>query len=254
MMLLSRSIPAVLSFLMFAGFVVVIRNHALLTWVVPTLFLLFLLLGHLLMRQDFRSKQFWLLLLTPLLLNFTALFFLTILTQTLWQYLLAATVAVVTFWFLQNVFQFLHHERSYQPYAIENISTYANLLSVFFFTAALTSLELYLNVPQALLLLVSLTVFTLLVMQMLWVNKIELRPKIGYLVILPFVFTQVLWASLFLPTNFFIAGLLVTLSYYAVTNISRHHLLDRLEAAIVRRYLIIALLGFLITLSTAQWT
>ncbi|MFA6512055.1 MAG: hypothetical protein WCV86_02970 [Patescibacteria group bacterium] len=221
----------------------------------PVLFLVLLLgIGQVVIRDDLRSSSYWLLILAPLMLAFSAILFVGILANSIWTTLVLVAVAVLLFWFFQNLLLFAHHDERYQPHAIENISTYANLISVFFLSSTLASLLLYIRISQYALLAFGAAAFFLFVLQMLWVNKLSLRENIAYLFILPLMLVQLLWTVFWLPTNFFVAGALITLMYYAVTNLARQHLLDRLEASVARRYLIIAFVGVLITLSTAQWT
>jgi len=253
MSLIARIIPVFLALMFFLGAVLIVRVPQILVWIVVVYAVLVLALGQVAVRQTLGTQTFWLLLISPFLLTLTGFFFLSILTSNPLKYLLGGVIAVIFYWFLRNVVQFAYEDQRYQPYAIENISTYANIVTVFFAASTLASLVFYLRISHFILLAASLVLFTLLILQMLWVHKIKIREHIGYLIILPIIFSQVLWATFWLPTNFFIAGMLLALSYYAATNLARHHLLGHLESFVVRRYLIIAIVGVLLTLTTAQW-
>ena len=253
-MLLSRIAPLLIALSFFLAGQLAVHQQQLIVWAPAVFGVVLIALGQLVAKEDIRQSSFWLLMLAPILLSFAAFSFLTILVHPFWKWGVSGGVGILLLWFFQNVFQFAYQHDRYQPHAIENISTYINLIAIFFMMTALASMRLYIHINQVTIVVMGLFLFLLFVMQSLWVNKLKLSEHRLYVFTLPYIFAQVLWAALWLPTNFFIVGVLLTLSYYAVMNLVRQHLLDRLDALVVRRYVIIAVLGIVLTLSTAQWT
>lgn len=254
MILLARFAPFLIAIAFFGSVMVVLGDANAIRWMPAVFLVLLLALGQVSAREDMRSRSFWLLMLAPVLLTVTAFGFESILVHPLWRWIVVGAVTVLLLWFFQNVYQFRYDHERYQLHAIENISTYMNLVAVFFMATTLSSLLLYFHISHYLLLLLGLALFLLLVLQILWMHEVKIRKQYAYIIVLPLALTQVLWAALWLPTNFFVVGTLVTLCYYALTSLARQHILERLDATVLRRYAMIALLGILITLSTAQWT
>lgn len=254
MMFFSRFAPFLISAAFFIAALLVIQNAHMLAWA-PAIFCVFLFaLAQLTAREDIRRGSFWFLLLAPFLFSASGFAFLVILSQDIWKWGVSIFIAIMLLWFFQNVFQFAYQHDRYQPHAIENISTYMNIIAVFFLISAIASLRLYVHIDQFLLLAIGVFGFFFFVVQLLWVNKLQLKKHRSYLVVLPLLFGQILWSALWLPIDFFVVSMIVTLGYYAITNLARQHLLERLEKVAIRRYAVITALGIILILSTASWT
>lgn len=205
-------------------------------------------------RRSVRSADFWHFLLAPFTLTLSALAYVLFLDSGWQRGVVLMTSGLGAWWYLQNLATFLYWPSSYQPYALENISSYLNLVAAFFLYASFFSLRLFLSWPLLVLALLTGIFTALLAYQMSWVNKLTWQRSIPYTLALALVLSEGFLAIQFLPTVSAVNGLLLATLLYVLMSISRLHLLTRLERRLVQRYVGIALAVFALTIFTARWT
>lgn len=195
----------------------------------------------------------WLYLLTPIALLLSGVLFLLFLERTWAKHLLAASLSVLSGIFWENIFVYIYQHEKYQINSLENISNYLNLTSMFLFNSSLFGFFLFLNMPLWQLSLVALIFAFILTFQTIWINKI--KPGAAWLSIMAIclIIFEMFWAVSFLPTAFYVNGLLIATIFYLTNNLMRLHLLDALNKKVVRRYLILCGAVIVLVLGTAKW-
>ena len=103
------------------------------------------------------------------------------------------------------------------------------------------------------ILLIFVIISALLTHQMIWASGATLQSEWPYVSVITICAFQVFLAAAFLPTSTYVNGLLVTLSYYVMTGISRNWLLDIKDIKVIKRYLVIAVVCVVVILLTAKW-
>jgi len=156
--------------------------------------------------------------------------------------------------FIENTFLFLYQPVRYQPYALENVSAYLNLVTVFCMGAFFHSSILFLGTSGAISTIFVFIVTYVLIIQMLWINKIVLKGNYIVTGILALLVSEMFHATVFLPSSYLVNGLVVALSYYFLVGIFRYWLLKSLDRKVFRRYIIISLSIFLVVALSARWT
>ena len=91
-------------------------------------------------------------------------------------------------------------------------------------------------------------------MESFWLNQIKNRYKIVYLIIANIIILEFFWALSFLPNNFYVNGIILTIIFYIIWGILRIKLLEQINNKIVWRYLIIGFVLLLFTIITSPWT
>lgn len=196
----------------------------------------------------------WLYLLTPLAFLASGVLFLLFLERPSAKHFLAAAISVFLGIFLENIFVYIHEHDKYQINSLENVSNYLNLTSIFLFNSSLFGFSVFLNTPLWQLSLISLLIFFILTVQTIWVNKIEIKYSWLPITVICLILFELFWAVAFLPTAFYVNGLILATAFYLMNNLMRLHLRGNLNKKIIRRYFLLCGFIIIIILATAQWT
>jgi hypothetical protein len=220
--------------------------------VVCTSFICALILARLLSWQA-RTFQFWHLLGTPLLLLISSFGPFFLLENTMVKIGLATLVVVFLFLFVEHVFSFIHLPASYQPFTLEYLSGLLHIISVFFLSVLGFGLSLFLQAPLWVLCSVFFFVLFFMVYATLWASKVDLSRARPYAFAGAVLTTELFAALTFLPTGFYTNAALLALGVYVFLGLSRAHALHKLSQEVLRRYLFVFIILFLIIALTSQW-
>jgi len=254
-MILIRRIATVVSVLIIGGLfeLLIWRTH----WYVSIIIALVLIILGLILwltRKRISIQEKWPLLVTPILFMASGFMFLFFVEKVLVKQI--SIVAFMFLWwvFMENMFLFLYQPVRYQAYALENITAYLNLATVFLVGASFNSLILFLGYSDWMLLLLMFAILLILILQTYSINKISIRENYASIVILAILTAEIFWVSRFFPTSYLVNGLFIAIVFYFSTGIVRHLFLESLDKHIVKRYLWISLSVLLLVVTTARWT
>jgi hypothetical protein len=195
----------------------------------------------------------WLYLLTPFAFLISGILFLMFLEQPWEKHLLALSLAFFCGVFLENIFVYIYQHAKYQVNSLENISNYLNLTSMFLFNSSLFGFSVFLNVALWQLSLISFIFTFTLTFQTVWINRINIRAAPLQISVICLILFELFWAVSFLPTAFYVNGLIIAISFYLMNNLMRLHLLNSLNKKVIRRYFVLCSLIIFFILLTAQW-
>ena len=195
----------------------------------------------------------WFYLLTPIAFAVSGVLFILFIESAATKHLLALAISIFFGIFLENIYTYIYRHEKYQINSLENISNYLNLTSVFFLNSGLFGFFIFLNLPLWQLSLISLAASFILTFQIIWINKI--RPEVAWLhiIVVCLVLFEIFWAVSFLPTAFYVNGLILTIAFYFSNNIMRLHLTKRLSRMLLKRYTLLCGTLMIILLLTAKW-
>jgi hypothetical protein len=171
-------------------------------------------------------------------------------------------ILIHSLFFFNSIFIYLYLRFSYfyflKPYIFKeadfkNISSCGNYLSSFLIFSSCYGFFLFLNIQFWLLAPFVLLSLFFLSFQFFWLEKMEAKKNILILLVIPLVLTEIYWALAFLPLNYSVAGLILSIIYFAVVNLTKFHLADNLDKNIIRNYLIFSISILLLILLTARW-
>lgn len=202
----------------------------------------------------FADRDFWYFVLAPVCLVASTIFLLLFLSDRALAHALLAGSSLLFGWYVENLFLFHFHQDQYQPYALEHIMLYVNLLSVFFFFSSLFAARIFLNFSAFMQIGFALALTMFFSIQILWSIKHEQRRSWALIFVMMLVLMEFFGVASILPTTFFVAGFLVAIPYYLMTNVMRHSLRATLTRGVVLRNAIIGGLAFVVTLAVAPWT
>ncbi|MFH1838181.1 MAG: hypothetical protein ABH808_01640 [Candidatus Kuenenbacteria bacterium] len=212
-----------------------------------------------------KSKNFWYFLITPFLFFISSILFFIFLEGHFFLKCIIISLFVVLQWFIyKNIFFLLKKPEKYQPNTIRNIFNFINLISIFFFANGFYALIIFIGIPVWLLTSILFLIVFLYLFQFFWINKIPEKKALFFALILGLVFIEIFFIISFLPTSFYVNGLILTLIYFNIKNISKKYFLNSIKlkddqppTKIIKReviqYLIINILILALILGTAQY-
>ncbi len=249
----NRILPLLIPFIIFALFEVFFFNPKMIyTALVFANLLIFFTITQFTKASDI-SGSWWNFLILPALLTTGLAAYSVLFANNFIVQLLFAFNAIFLYFYLKIIYYYLIQTKSYKNLSLENISSFGNLLIFFFVSSVVYGLQSFLNIPVWPLAIIVAVVAALIVYQMIWVNKIEAKSAFIYVLIGSLILVEFAWAMSFLPFNFNAAGLILTICYYMLAGLTRHHLLDNLQKRIVKLYLSLGFGSILLILLTTRW-
>lgn len=207
----------------------------------------------LLTRKNKRGKflDFY---LTPFFLLLSAFIFYLIIDHIIVLYIFALAISVIYSLVLSNIVSYIFESAGYQPYALENIYSYVNLVSLFLLYAGFYGFLLLLGWPVWIFTIACFLLTGLLFMRTLWSYKIEWNRSKLYILIVAIFMTESFYIISLFPTSYVFNGLLMIIIYYLLINFIKDHLKDRFNKKDIRLYLILSGIVFIISLLTTRWS
>lgn len=254
MILWKRIIPFLVALGVLASLQVLIRTpqHF---WFVASASLLVAAFGAaLLVWSKARAAEALFITLVPTGLTAFAIVLLLFVNETLIAQTVAIACSFLSYWYLENVFHFFYQPQAYQPYALENITAYCNILIAWFGFSSLSAARIFISVSLFVLVPAAALFIVLLLLQLAWSTKVPLRENLPILLAEAMVMSELAAVVLLLPTSFYAAGLLLAVPYFLMVNITRHHVRGTLVRPVIVRYAVIGVLTLAVTFTTAPWT
>lgn len=206
-----------------------------------------------LIKEPWLSKDYFYLSILPILLFICTISLLLLLGLTLLKHLAIILFVLLLALYLENIFLFYHRPLHYQSYSLENLAAIFNLIIFFLLAINLNAFSIFLSLPLWLLSLILIITISLLLLQSFWINKLKNKFCYIYLIIINIVILEFFWALTFLPTNFYVNSIILTIIFYLIWGILKAKLNEHLEKKIIWRYLFISSILLLIIIITSRW-
>jgi len=253
MLIINRFAPILSALALFLlGEIFIFYPQSLFVIIILSVILIFLSLWQLTGRQ-IKNSQLWNFLIAPFFL-FEGWIFLAVFLEERWvKHLFLVIIVFFLLIFLHNLFLFLYRPLYYRAYSLENISNYLDLLAIWLWYSSFFGLIIFLGLSPGLFVLPIIIISALIYYQSIWVNKIEIKNHWPYLIIVNLLLAEVFLAVSFLPTNFYVNGLILTVVYYVLSGLSRNFILKKLNKIIIARHLLFGIFILILGLLTAKW-
>lgn len=199
------------------------------------------------------DKAWWNYLILPAFMSSLVMAYSVFMGSKLIIQLLFISNVVFLYIYFRHVYYYLLNPLAYEVFSIENISSYVNWLTFFLLAATVYGLQSFLNLSISWLVLLMLAATILIVYQIIWAYKIELKISLPYILISCLILVELFWSISFLPFNYNISGLCLAISYYVIIGLVKNHLFNKLDAKKVKIYLTLALISLSLILLTAKW-
>ena len=216
----------------------------------------FLITALLLMRLlsfQFDTFQFWYLIGTPIIFLLSSFGLFLFFESNFGRIFLAIFTTLLFFLFTEHVFTYTHIPANYKPYSIEYLSLLLNILTIFFASSVGFGVQLFLNIPLWILSSIFFLILLFVVYGILWVSKVPVKQARPYAIAGAILSTELFIVTTFLPTGFYTNAAVITLFSYLFLGLTRARFLNTLTQKVLRRYLAIAFILFILITTTAQW-
>ncbi|PLX21923.1 hypothetical protein C0584_01130 [Candidatus Parcubacteria bacterium] len=137
--------------------------------------------------------------------------------------------------------------------SLNNITIFGNFILVFFMASSVYGLQSFLRFPVFVLMAFFSVFLALVVYSVMYVNKVDNRVSIFYVLIVCLIMIELAWSVYFLPVSYKVSGMVLAVCYYMVMGLSRHHLAETLNSKTVKLYFGFGFLSILIILLTSRW-
>ncbi|MCX6740490.1 MAG: hypothetical protein NTZ49_04655 [Candidatus Parcubacteria bacterium] len=243
----------ILSFLAFESLNYFYRDPRFVFGILGALFCVLLISLKVIIKEKVRTKNFWGLAILPLLLYLAVCNFILILSPGILRHLVAVLFALITYAYFENLFLFYYNRSSYQVNSLENTASFYNLMIFFLIVLDLNAINSLLNYYLWLLILILLAITFLILVQLFWILKINKPIRWVYVLVILVMVMEFFWAISFLPINFYVAAMILTIIYYFVLGTLRAKIVQGLDKKILLRYIIISILLIIVILLTSHW-
>jgi hypothetical protein len=203
-----------------------------------------------------KRERWWNLAILPAMFTLSVIAFSVILPRSLVQPFFLFDVIFLYLYF-RAVYYYLHFS---SPVAIRNngesllnLSIYGNFLAVYFMSSSVYGLQVFLGIKAWLLMLIIFVAFELIVYQVLWANRIDVRRSSIFILLAGFVLVESGWTASFLPLSYYILGLVLAICYYMIIGLTRFYLAGALDRRTVKKYLIFGFFSLITVMLSARW-
>lgn len=229
--------------------------HYLIPWLVPLFFVVFLL-GLWWLNGKRLNKRFFNTMISPFLFVLGAvLFYIFLVPQVNWfKHLYIIFVSGLLLVFLYNLNELLFRPSIRRLFALENLSSHFNLLAVFLLFSSFYTFMFFPTLIFWLTEVLVIVVVILLMYHNFWSNKIVDPKRRFFILVTALVMAQTYLVLSFLPTGFYVNGIILTVLYYLMSEISRVYLLEKLTAKFVRTKLVISVVILVLIFLTTRWS
>lgn len=251
--LLNRSIPWLSALSVFLLFERVFKIPEQVFYLVPLSLVIVILCTWQLTGRKIINEKFWRFSITPVFFLSGAALFLTFFEGLILRQIFLVVFAVFIWVYFEVLFLWLHHRPRYQAHSLENISTHLDLLTIFFLASGSYSLIAFLGVSIWILAFCFIMMSGLLTYQLIWTSGANVRVAWTFVAVITLVISEIFFAVTYLPSSIYVNGLIVTLCYYLMTGLARNWLIDVKEGKVIKRYLLISIIAFLLVMISAKW-
>jgi hypothetical protein len=197
--------------------------------------------------KKINTRDFWNFSIFPILFSSSLSIYSLLIVNHVIVHFLFVINFIFGYFYLKNIY------RGEQKDFLENISSYGNLLTVFFLFSMIFGLESFLGWPIWILILCSSAAIILVIYQILWANKAKAENILAYVFLAGLILAQLCWAIYFLPFNFNTLGLLATICYYILIGFIKLSLANKLTARSIKLYLASGFIFLILILLTTKW-
>lgn len=204
--------------------------------------------------QDIKQKIAYFILPTLVVAN-SVIFLIYVDFGKIFLHIATLIFAVIIWLYFESFFLKHYFIKFYKFHSFENMAEEVIIITSFLFFVNFFSFKIYINLDSYKLFMAAYVVlFLLLFTQFTFNNFLIKKNFLDYLIIIPLLSLELLFASTFLPTNFYSVAMINTLLFCLFIIFSRHHLLEKCSAKMAHRYLSFNVILLIFILIISRWT
>jgi len=251
LILIKRFFPAFISFLIFIFSLLAIFLFPSFLFFIFSFLSIFSGLFFLLILFEKETKKFWPYLVTFFLfISGTILFLIFIKNDTL-KVMTDFLLIFLIFLFFEIIFRFLYEPRRYPIYSLENLSSVISLIALFLLLSSFFAIKTFTNFPFFVsLIFVFLITFWISYFNF-WLKKLPNETITNFIVSL--IILELFFTLNFLPTSFYINGLILIIFFFTMINLLKKEKEAPLDKKTIKEQVIFALVILILILILAKW-
>ncbi|OGY42249.1 MAG: hypothetical protein A2Y82_00515 [Candidatus Buchananbacteria bacterium RBG_13_36_9] len=231
-----------------------VNNIKAIVLVLAILLLCLLITLKYLIDEKFFSLRFWGVAILPILFYCFTTSYLLLLGTGLLKDLVIIFFCIILAAYFESIFLYFYRSLLNDKYSLENFSLFLNILNFFLITLNLNALSIFLSLPFWLLSICLVLAICLLLIQAFWFIEIKSNYKIIYSFIIGIIILELFWALSFLPADFYVSSVILTILYYFIFGVLKTKLLGNLNKKILLTYSVISIILLIIIIFTSTWT
>ena len=218
------------------------------------LFLLYLVFAVWSIGRGKFSKIFFQFLILPILFSIASFVFVLFLVNAYAFHFFVVISGLIIYFLLNQYFIYVNFPYKYQPYSLESLSFYIDLILFYFVLSASFAARLLLKINPFLLIAIIVPIFALALYNFFWIHKVNFKKSWLYILIIILTLVELWIAVVYLPTSYYVDAFVLIVASYVMLGISRGFIQKNLSRKRVISYLSVASLLILIILLTAKWS
>lgn len=248
-----KIISLIAAFLFAAAIELFLLFYSYWEFIIPVSLIMIVIETWLVTTERFLSKEFWMYIITPFFFILAIFGMVSLLESLLIQQILILGGALLYWLYLGNVAIYHFDFKNYHTSAIENVSSYMNLISLFCLTIVAYAAEALLNTSLAIMGSVMILFVVLILLQSIWAARIDSQKRFLYVLTMAIIMIESFWVVAYLPSNFYLQGFLLTVLYYGAWGLLKSNLLGIFSKRLLIRYLGLCGLAIIAVILTARW-
>ena len=204
-------------------------------------------------RFVYRGRIYWQLLAMAIILTVGAVL-ISLFLSSLWlKHLLALGLALLHWFYLNNILVVRKGFLGSRPLSLENVSFLLGLVTLFFFFSGFLALSIYLHVNPWLLFFLALLLSGIIYYQFLWINKIRTFRSLIYVLPVSLMMAELFSVFRNFPNSFYANALALTALYFLAADISLMNLQNNFSSKKLYQRSGLVLGICLVVWVTARW-
>lgn len=253
MILVHRITPFLIGIVIAGSLALTSLHPTLSVGVIPAAYVAVFVLLARLTNFRFNAKETWVMVGTPMLFLLSAVMLFLFLDTQVARIAISVTVALLSYFYAEQLFMFVHLPATYQPYALQNLTGILGVLSLFFFVAGSHALLLFERVPLVVLAVFFFPITFAIIFKSLWTANVPHDVSRLYALGGAVLFTELFASVSYLPTTFLTNAAILAILFYLFLGISRAQSLAKLSRPLLSRYLSVGAVMLVAVIVTAQW-
>ncbi|MEI8361181.1 MAG: hypothetical protein WCG01_03575 [bacterium] len=198
-------------------------------------------------------SNWWNFSLLPLTTYIASIAFSVLLTDLAYVRILYLLTTFFVVLYFRTVFYFFRKPIKYKFASIENSASYLNFFNFFLLSSSLYGFRSFLSLKDWQFLPIVLIYTVLVFYQLLWAMKLKFSESYKYIILATLVMLEISLAISFLPFEYYVSGLLLSLCYYVISGLFKLHIAKVLNKDRVMYYALFVIIIYAVIFLTVRW-
>ncbi|MFC1678430.1 hypothetical protein ACFLZ9_01690 [Patescibacteria group bacterium] len=249
----NRFLPLIIPLVVLLFFEIFFFRPNLIYLVIVFILLLFFFISRQFIIASKRNERWWNYFILPAYFSTSLLVFTLLLSNKIMVQVLFALNIIILYLYFISIYNYLIKVKHYKHNSLENVSAYSNFLAFFFISSSVYGLQSFLNISVGPLMVGMILLTGLISYQVVWVNKVNIKNGLLYIILVCLVLVEISWSLSFLPLSFYVLGLVLAISYYMIMGVTRIYIQNQIDKRNIKLYLIFGFFSIFTLLFTAKW-